>query len=57
MDVHDATTELVDGVNIESNTTGINKTHFDVILARPGPPFSIRLLHNLRGPPFSPKNR
>ena len=33
--VHDATTELPDSVTSESNTTVLNKTHFNVTLAWP----------------------
>ena len=44
-----------DSVNIGSNTTVVKKTHVNVHW--PGPPLSIRLLHNLREPPFSPKNK
>ena len=46
------TTELPDSVNIK---TGVNKTHVNVTLARPA--LINRLLHNLRGPPLSPKNK
>ena len=35
VDVHDATTELLDSVTIGSNTTALNKTQFNVPLARP----------------------
>ena len=35
MDVHDATTELPDSIVIGSNTTVLNKTHFNVTLAQP----------------------
>ena len=51
MDVHDATTELPDSVNIRSNTTDLNKTHVNVTLARPAL-INSSAIHNIRGPPF-----
>ena len=35
VDVHDASTELSDSVTNGSNTIRLNKTHFNVTLARP----------------------
>ena len=55
-DVQDATTELQDRINNFSNTTYLIKVKSHVT-GWPGLPFSIRLLHNLSGRPFSPQKQ
>ena len=53
-----ATTELHKTIhNILKPLTQLMKTQATVLLARPAPPLSISLLHNLSGRPFPPKNQ